>query len=62
MKILSDNKLIRPSGRSFDELRKIESQIPALLLLKSKKKVYRWNSIFKNNEKYIYVTKTQASK
>ena len=24
MKILSDNKLIRPSGRSFDELRKIE--------------------------------------
>ncbi len=24
MKILSDNKLVRPSGRSFDELRKIE--------------------------------------
>ena len=24
MKILSDNKLIRPSGRSFDELREIE--------------------------------------
>ena len=24
MKILSDNKLIRPSGRSFDELRRIE--------------------------------------
>ena len=27
MKILSDNKLIRPSGRSFDELRKIEPKL-----------------------------------